>query len=163
NGKAVAVLTFAGPEFVGGAPARGRRVPGGWGDRARGRGGREHGGDGGGGGGGGGGAGGRRALRAGGAPRRVPDDEGAAAPAGAVGAAVAAAAVAGVVRLGGGRLPRLGGREPVPRLHPRLDQLQGHLPLDRLGLASQVNRPHPALADQFGEGVPAGDHAPDRF
>ena len=35
------------------------------------------------------------------------------------------------------------------RVHPGLDQLERHLPLDRLGLLGQVDGAHAALADDL--------------
>ena len=62
------------------------------------------------------------------------------------------------------RLPL--GVEPgqhAPRIHPRLDQLQRHLTLDRFGLLGQVDRAHAALADHLDQRVPAGDDRADPF
>ena len=41
------------------------------------------------------------------------------------------------------------------RVHPRLDQLDGDRPLDRLGLLGHPDRAHPALADLLEQLVPA--------
>ena len=43
------------------------------------------------------------------------------------------------------------------RVHPDLDQLQRHLPLDRLGLLCAVDGAHATLAENVEEGVAAGD------
>ena len=51
----------------------------------------------------------------------------------------------------------------APRIHPGLDQLERHLPLDRFGLAGQIDRAHAALADHLDQRVPAGDDGADPF
>ena len=45
-----------------------------------------------------------------------------------------------------------------PRVHAGLDELEGDLPLDRLGLLGQVDGAHAALADRLEQRVLAGDH-----
>src|SRR5262245_4415908 len=40
-------------------------------------------------------------------------------------------------------------RQHLPRVHPRLDELQGHLAADRLGLLGDPDGPHAALAEFF--------------
>ena len=44
------------------------------------------------------------------------------------------------------------------RVHPGLDQLDGDVPLDRLGLLGPPDAAHAALADRLDERVLAGDH-----
>ena len=73
------------------------------------------------------------------------------------GAAVVDAGDVGVVHQGQ-RLPL--GVEPGqhrPRVHAGLDQLERHLPLDRLGLLGPVDGAHAPLAEDFEQRVPAGD------
>ena len=48
-----------------------------------------------------------------------------------------------------------------PRVHARLDQLERHLPLDRLGLLGEVDAAHAPFADLLAELVPAGDDGAD--
>ena len=48
-------------------------------------------------------------------------------------------------------------RQHRARVHPDLDQLERHLPLDRLSLTGPVNGAHPPLAEDFEQRVPAGD------
>ena len=77
--------------------------------------------------------------------------------AGLGGAAVVDAGDVGVVHQGQ-RLPL--GVEPGQhraRVHADLDQLERHLPLDRLGLLGPVDGAHPPLAEDFEQRVPAGD------
>jgi hypothetical protein len=52
------------------------------------------------------------------------------------------------------------GQHP-PRVHPRLDHLQGHPPADRLGLLGQEHDPHPPLAEHRHQLVSSGEHRPD--
>ena len=72
-------------------------------------------------------------------------------------AAVVDAGDVGVVHQGQ-RLPL--GVEPGQhraRVHADLDQLERHLPLDRLSLTGPVDGAHPPLAEDFEQRVPAGD------
>ena len=49
-----------------------------------------------------------------------------------------------------------------PGVHPRLDQLQRHHPLDRLELLGQIHQTHAAFADLLADLVAARDGGPDR-
>jgi hypothetical protein len=49
-------------------------------------------------------------------------------------------------------------RQHLPRVHPRLDKLDGHRALDRLGLLRHPHRPHAPLADLLQELVASGQH-----
>ena len=44
------------------------------------------------------------------------------------------------------------------RVHPRLDQLDGHVASDRLPLFGQPDGPHAPFADRFDQLVAPGDH-----
>ena len=47
-----------------------------------------------------------------------------------------------------------------PRVHPRLDQLERHHPLDRPGLLGEVDAAHPAFADLLADLVPPATMVP---
>ena len=72
---------------------------------------------------------------------------------------------AAVVDAGDVRVVHQGQRLPLgvessqhrARIHPDLDQLERHLPPDRLGLGGPVDGAHPPLAEDFEQRVPAGD------
>ena len=53
----------------------------------------------------------------------------------------------------------LAARDDLPAVHPRLDELEGQVPPDRLGLLGQPHRPEPALAEPFKEPVGTDDGA----
>ena len=58
------------------------------------------------------------------------------------------------------------GLEPgqhLPGIHPRLDQLDGHGALDRLGLLGHPDRAHAPFADRFQELVSISDHQAGGF
>ena len=67
----------------------------------------------------------------------------------------------GVVHQGQGLPLRLEPGQDGPRVHARLDQLERHLPLDRLRLLGEVDGAHAPFADLLAELVPAGDDAAD--
>ena len=48
--------------------------------------------------------------------------------------------------------------QDAPGVHAGLDELQGHLAADRIGLLGHPNRPHPPFANLFQQLVAAGDH-----
>ncbi len=50
-------------------------------------------------------------------------------------------------------------RQHGPRVHPRPDQLEGHLPPDRPDLLGEVDGAHAPLAELLAELVPVGDRA----
>ena len=85
---------------------------------------------------------------------QLHDEEGA-----AVGgrAGVEDAGDVGVVHQGQGLALRLEAGQDVPRVHPRLDQLQRHLAADRPELLGEVDRAHAALADLLADLVAIGD------
>ena len=54
------------------------------------------------------------------------------------------------------RLPlRFKAGDHLAAVHPRLDQLQGHLAFDRLGLLGHVDHAHPAFTDDLQQFVRA--------
>ncbi len=68
----------------------------------------------------------------------------------------------GVFHQGQGLALRLEAGQDVARVHPRLDQLQGHLAADRPELLGEVDRAHPPLADLLADLVAIGDHRIDK-
>lgn len=67
-----------------------------------------------------------------------------------------------VIHEGQGLPFRIETRHHGPRILAGLDQLECHLPLDRLGLVGEVYEAEAALADQLDECVPSRDDGPRR-
>ena len=65
----------------------------------------------------------------------------------------------GVVHQGQGLPLGLEPGDDLPGVHPGLDELDGHQPLDRLGLLGHPDRAHAAFADLLNQLVGADDRA----
>ena len=63
----------------------------------------------------------------------------------------------GVVHQGEGLPLGVEPREDLARIHARLDELEGHAALDRLGLLGDPDGPHATFADLLQQLVTAGD------